>query len=151
MSAENRGGRGGRGGIGSGRGDKQYDLKDRSRTGNMIAQSKTGSDEKQAYHVQKTNRDTHMEPSTEVNTRLPPASPSLLPQRPRGSSFGIQTQGVDTRQELKLSIEFPLSQRKSASCRYYFKLVMTYSYLNGKVLRRTPFWTMPMQCMMRTP
>ena len=126
MSAENRGGRGGRGGIGSGRGDKQYDLKDRSRTGNMIAQSKTGSDEKQAYHVQKTNRDTHMEPSTEVNTRLPPASPSLLPQRPRGSSFGIQTQGVDTRQELKLSIEFPLSQRKSGNdIAMFFKRFMS--------------------------
>ena len=126
MLAENRGSRGGRGGKGSSRGVNQHDQKDRGRMGDTIAQLNTGSNESQEFHVAKTNCDTHMEHSTEVNTKLPPESPSLLPQRPRGASFGTQKQGVDTRQELKLSIEFPLSQRKSGNdIAMFFKRFMS--------------------------
>ena len=126
MSTENCGGRGGRGGRGNTRGGNQHDQHDNGRTGDTIALSNNGSNESQEFNVTKTNRDAHKEYSTEVNTKFPPASPSLLPQRPRGSSFGSQKQGVDTRQELKLSIEFPLSHRKSGNdIAMFFKRFMS--------------------------
>ena len=115
MTTENRDGKGGRGWKGGNRGGNRHDQNDNDRTSDTSAQSNKEMNESQEFNVTKTNRDAHKEYSTEVNTKFPPASPSLLPQRPRGSSFGSQKQGVDTRQELKLSIEFPLSHRKSGN------------------------------------
>ena len=54
--------------------------------------------------------------STQVNQDSPPDLPSLLLQGVGGASFKVHKQPVDTRQELKLSIEFPLNKSNSRIC-----------------------------------
>ena len=64
---------------------------------------------------------------------IPLDSPSLLPGNTRGEAFGVQKHVVDTRQELKLSIEFPLSKNKSGNdTALFFKQFMTVLFASSR-------------------
>jgi len=94
------------------------------------------TDEPQESQGTKTTHDAYTETSKEVNPLVPPDPPSLLPQRARGAPFGIQKQTVNTRQELKLSIEFPLSKSKHGNdTALFFKRFMTVLFALSKDLQ----------------
>ena len=131
----NRGSNGGRG-IGRGRGDSQYGVQNNGPVGDIRVSADNRPDDSQEINGTKTHLDTHAGPSKEVNSILPPDPPSLLPQRASKATFGIQKQVVDTRQELKLSIEFPLSKSKNGNdIVLFYKIFMTVLFASSKDLQ----------------
>ena len=124
------------GGIGRGRGGNQHGVSNNSPTGDIRPLVDNESNDFQEIDGTKTHLNTHAGLSKEVNSILPPDPPSLLPQRANGAAFGIQKQVVDTRQELKLSIEFPLSKSKNGNdIVLFYKRFMTVIFASSKDLQ----------------
>ena len=101
---------GGRGGIGRGRGVNGRGEHDNGPMGSNWKE--TG--EKNGPSGDDVTDNDFSDPvkhSKQVNKAFPPNAPSLLPKGGRGAAFGITKHEADTRQELKLSIEFPLSKK----------------------------------------
>ena len=95
-----------------------------------------GPDDSQELNGIKTYLDTQTGPSKEVNLILPPDPLSLLPQQASWATFGIQKQVVGTRQELKLSIKFPLSKSKNGNdIALFYKRFMTIIFASNKDLQ----------------
>ena len=67
---------------------------------------------------------------------IPPDPPSLLPQQGGGAGFSVQKNVVDTRQELKLIIEFPLSRNRSGNdIAMFYKRFMTVLFAASRDLQ----------------
>ena len=95
------------GGRGRGRGIIEDGAQNNGPSAEMRVPTAGVTDEPQESQGTKTTHDAYTETSKEINPVVPPDPPSLLPQRASGSLFGVQKQAANTRQELKLSIEFP--------------------------------------------
>ena len=123
----------GRGGRGRGRGDNQHGATNHGPTGNPgITTAETHGDSQDMEGLTTTN-DGVQTLNIEANPVVPPDPPSLLPRIKRGAAFGVQKCAIDTRQELKLSIEFPLSKGKSGNdIALFYKRFMTVLFASTK-------------------
>ena len=116
--------------MGRGRGGNERGVYGNGPTGNNREKSagKTGVNEGGSQH---NDFSDPVAISNPVNAK-PPHAPSLLPKSAGGAEFTLPKQPADTRQELKLSIEFPLSRGKSGNdIALFFKRFMSILFACG--------------------
>ena len=113
MSTGNYRANGGRGGFGRRRGVNDRGANNNGPTGNNM--SKSAGKTVDEGNVNPWNDFSDADENSKQVNASPPAPPSLLPKNGGGAEFTVPKQKPDTRQELKLSIEFPLSRGKSGS------------------------------------